>query len=105
MSALQTLLAEKTALDEKIAAATTAAKQAGIDAVRALLAQHCLTAADVFGGDAKVRSLASGKAMAQPKYRNPTNTDQTWAGRGKRPAWLTIRLNGGATLDQFTIAA
>ena len=105
MSELQTLLAEKTALDDKIAAATTAAKQAGIDAVRALLVQHSLTAADVFGGAAKVRNLASVKAPVDPKYRNPTNPAQTWAGRGKRPAWLSLRLANGATLDQFKIAA
>lgn len=23
------------------------------------------------------------------KYRNPANPDQTWTGRGKKPAWLT----------------
>lgn len=23
-----------------------------------------------------------------PKYRNPANLEQTWTGRGKRPAWM-----------------
>lgn len=23
------------------------------------------------------------------KYRNPANPEQTWTGRGKKPAWLT----------------
>lgn len=105
MSYLETLLAEKTSLDAKIASATTAVRQAGIDAVRALLVQHCLTAADVFGGAAKVRNLASVKAPAEPMYRDPFNHAQTWAGRGKRPFWLAIRLSSGATLDQFKIAA
>lgn len=24
----------------------------------------------------------------EPKYRNPDNPDQTWSGRGRRPAWF-----------------
>lgn len=36
--------------------------------------------------------LASGnkktRAPGAPKYRNPDDPTQTWAGRGKRPGWL-----------------
>jgi DNA-binding protein H-NS len=27
-----------------------------------------------------------------PKYRNPNNPEQTWSGRGKRPAWIVDHL-------------
>ena len=41
---------------------------------------------------------------SKPRYRDPANPAHTWAGRGKRPAWLTQKLAGGATLDDFRIA-
>lgn len=38
-----------------------------------------------------------------PKYRNPKNAAQTWAGRGIKPKWLEQELAGGAKLDDFLI--
>jgi DNA-binding protein H-NS len=38
-----------------------------------------------------------------PKYRNPTHPSETWAGRGKRPRWLTAQLRSGKKLDDFRI--
>ena len=35
-----------------------------------------------------------------PKYRNPENPDQTWSGRGKRPAWVVDYLIEEANLLQ-----
>lgn len=33
------------------------------------------------------KSSAAGTKVA-PKYRNPTNPEQTWTGRGKAPLWV-----------------
>ena len=38
-----------------------------------------------------------------PKYRNPTQPSETWAGRGKQPRWLTAQLSSGKKLDDFRI--
>jgi DNA-binding protein H-NS len=38
-----------------------------------------------------------------PKYRNPQNGQETWAGRGKQPRWLTAQLRSGKKLDDFLI--
>jgi DNA-binding protein H-NS len=38
-----------------------------------------------------------------PKYRNPAEPAETWAGRGKQPRWLTAELRSGKTLDDFRI--
>ena len=38
-----------------------------------------------------------------PKYRNPARPSETWAGRGKRPRWLTAELRSGKKLDDFRI--
>jgi len=40
-----------------------------------------------------------------PKYRNPENRSETWAGRGKQPLWLTAQLRSGKKLDNFLIRA
>ena len=38
-----------------------------------------------------------------PKYRNPNEPAETWAGRGKQPRWLTAQLQSGKKLDDFQI--
>jgi DNA-binding protein H-NS len=38
-----------------------------------------------------------------PKYRNPGNPGETWAGRGKQPRWLAAQLKAGKQLDDFKI--
>ena len=38
-----------------------------------------------------------------PKFRNPKRPSETWAGRGKRPRWLTAELRNGKQLNHFRI--
>jgi DNA-binding protein H-NS len=38
-----------------------------------------------------------------PKYRNPADPAETWAGRGKQPRWVTKQLRSGRKLDDFRI--
>ena len=38
-----------------------------------------------------------------PKYRNPKNRSETWAGRGKQPRWLAAQLRIGKQLSDFLI--
>jgi len=38
-----------------------------------------------------------------PKYRNPENRSETWAGRGKQPRWLVAQLRSGKKLEEFQI--
>jgi len=38
-----------------------------------------------------------------PKYRNPENRGETWAGRGKQPLWLRAQLRSGKKLTDFVI--
>jgi DNA-binding protein H-NS len=38
-----------------------------------------------------------------PKYRNPAEPTETWAGRGKKPRWLTAQLETGKQIDDFRI--
>lgn len=38
-----------------------------------------------------------------PKYRNPKDPHETWAGRGKQPRWLRAQLRAGKKLNDFLI--
>ena len=38
-----------------------------------------------------------------PRYRNPKNRKETWAGRGNRPRWLVAALKGGKKLEAFSV--
>jgi DNA-binding protein H-NS len=38
-----------------------------------------------------------------PKFQNPSDPTETWAGRGKQPRWLVSQLKGGKKIDDFLI--
>jgi len=43
------------------------------------------------------------RGAVAPKYRNPDNPAETWAGRGLRPRWLAAALKSGKKLEDFSI--
>jgi DNA-binding protein H-NS len=38
-----------------------------------------------------------------PKFRNPKDPSQTWAGRGLQPLWMRDAIKAGKKLDSFLI--
>jgi DNA-binding protein H-NS len=38
-----------------------------------------------------------------PKYRNPKNRSETWAGRGMMPLWMRALVRQGRKPDEFAI--
>jgi DNA-binding protein H-NS len=62
--------------------------------------------------DQRLRQLGLGEEMSHarrsypqvfPKYRNPAEPSETWAGRGKKPRWLAAQLKSGKKIDDFRI--
>jgi DNA-binding protein H-NS len=47
-------------------------------------------------------SKLKGRKVA-PKYRNPQDRTQTWAGRGATPRWLRAFIKSGRKLEEFAI--
>ena len=45
------------------------------------------------------------RGAVAPKYGNPENPAETWAGRGLRPRWLAAALKSGKKLEDFSIAS
>lgn len=38
-----------------------------------------------------------------PKFQNPSDPTETWAGRGKQPRWLVAQLKAGKKINDFLI--
>ena len=38
-----------------------------------------------------------------PKFQNPNDPSETWAGRGKQPRWLVSQLKTGKKINDFLI--
>jgi DNA-binding protein H-NS len=63
------------------------------DRILKILADEGVTFEQVFGGK-RARGKTKGSKV-KPKYRNPADPSQTWAGRGKRPRWFADALAAG----------
>lgn len=78
----------------------------GIKQLRNVVKKYKLTLDDieVAMGSAKggKGSKLKGKKL-KPKYRNPADKTQTWAGRGIQPRWLVAALKSGKRLEDFSI--
>lgn len=93
---LNDLLSQRAALDAQITAAQAETKAAAIADIKDIMADAGITLADLG------KTTKATKAPVAPKYRN--SEGQTWAGRGKRPAWLQKALAEGDMLENYAVA-
>lgn len=63
-------------------------------------------------GDGRTRAVGDGERRGRrpyppvaPKYRNPANPAETWAGRGLRPRWVSALLKEGRRLEDLLIVS
>lgn len=99
---------------------TTLSKRKPLAAVRKKLTQLAkaegYSIAELFGGSPAAgaaksaakpaaKKTSKGKSLGKvaPKYRNPDNASETWAGRGKQPRWLAAHTSAGRALGEFLI--
>ena len=101
MSSLQELLAQKAEIDRQISDARRQERSDAVSKVRALMAEHGLTAADLVAKTSSPRASTSGRKVAA-KYRDPVS-GQTWTGRGLKPKWLSAALEAGKQLNDFAV--
>jgi DNA-binding protein H-NS len=103
-SKLKDLLAQRAALEKQIEDAARAERADAVAKVRALMADHGLSLADLgnrtASGKPKGASRGGGKVAA--KYRDGA-TGSTWSGRGLRPNWLKAALAAGKKLEDFAV--
>ncbi len=75
----------------------------GMKELRAVISKFKLKPADLRNAVSGVRGSPRRGSKLAPKYRNPKNKSQTWAGRGLKPRWLTGLLKQGKKLQDFAI--
>ena len=66
--------------------------------IQAVAKRHGLSMDDIVGGKSKAK-----KSKAPAKYRNPSNPDQEWTGRGRQPAWFKSALAAGKKPESLEI--
>ena len=94
------LLKQQEELAKKIEEARQSAVSAVIIDVKSLIEKYNLTTDDLGlaagrGAKAKGKANAAGKVV---KYRNPANLNETYGGKGPKPAWLKEKLEQGAKM-------
>src|SRR6267154_2922240 len=63
-----------------------------------------LSRVDMGSGRSKAAFGRGVRGKVAPKYRNPENPGETWAGRGLKPRWLAAAIKSGKKLDDFAIS-
>jgi DNA-binding protein H-NS len=63
-----------------------------------------LTRFEPGGGRSRLALGRGARGKVAPKFRNPENPGETWAGRGLKPRWLSAAIKAGRKLDDFRIA-
>jgi DNA-binding protein H-NS len=96
---------------QKLQQQVDAVRLAAITRIRKEMAQHGLTAEDLFGqapsvsiGKSRVtKAKAKTQTAKSPKFAD--GSGNTWGGMGKRPAWIREALEAGRSLDEFLVGA
>ena len=101
MTAFNELLARKAELDKQIDSLGREQREPVIAEIKALMADHGLTLADLAGkAPASARRSAARGSKVAVKYRDP-DSGATWGGRGPRPKWFKAAIQGGKRLEDL----
>lgn len=100
-------LRAKIAMLEQQAAALEQANKPGIAQLQMVIRRYDLTVEDVqlalsISNRQRTRGVPKGTKL-KPKYRNPGNPSETWAGRGLKPRWLKTLLKQGKKLGELAV--
>jgi len=100
MSSLTELMAQKEALEKRIADARRTERADAIQKIKTLMDEYGLTTADLNARSGSGRTRKGSKVPA--KYRDPAS-GSTWSGRGLQPKWLKAALSSGRKLSDFAL--
>ncbi|CUH70082.1 DNA binding protein, nucleoid-associated [Thalassovita autumnalis] len=70
-----------------------------LEAAKAIASEHGFKLEDLMGDAPSKKS----KTKSEPKYAHPENSELTWTGRGRKPAWIIEHLEAGESLDELLI--
>lgn len=102
----EALLRQQAELERQIAEQLKGQRAEAIAQIKAQMAEHGLTVADLADAPKRGRkpreTTADAPRKVAAKYRDPA-TGATWSGRGLKPKWLAAALSEGRTLDDFAL--
>ncbi|MBK6616704.1 H-NS histone family protein [Ottowia sp.] len=109
MATIPELMQQVEALQRQIEEQRNAERTAGLEEVKAVMAKHGLTLADLTKGAvapakskaAPVAGATAGRKVAV-KYRDP-DSGQSWTGRGLQPKWLREKVQQGQPVENFLV--
>ena len=116
MATYQELMSQKAALEKQAAAlqeqiekARRSEREAVLNQIRSLMAEHGIELSELGGGGKAAKGAArkaqktdKGGRKVAAKYRDPSTGD-SWSGRGLQPNWLKARLSEGRKLEDFAL--
>jgi DNA-binding protein H-NS len=76
--------------------------QTARDQILAIAKDAGISVDELLASSDKKAKTGSGQKV-KPQYQNPTDSSQTWSGRGRQPKWVAEALASGKKLDQFRI--
>lgn len=92
-------------VQEALVKADARRKKDALEAVEQAVKAFGLTLAEVLavGAESKRSKVSVAKSAGDVKFRNPENPEETWSGRGRRPAWFKAHLEAGRSEDDFRV--
>lgn len=76
-------------------------RKAIVDEIRQKAVAAGLTEEDIIKA---VRGLGGAKRKPVAiKYRDPSNAENTWTGRGRKPKWIEAKLAAGVSLESLAV--
>jgi DNA-binding protein H-NS len=85
-------------VEKAIKQAKVREKNEALGRIRAIAKEHGMSLEELIG-----KSQKAGGTVGLPKYKHPENSQMTWTGKGRRPAWVTEHLNAGGSLGELEI--
>lgn len=98
----------KKKIEKEIKKRRSKTQEEGLKKIKLIAAEYGLSASELKNlSVVKARKVKpkTGKKRGPvaPKYRDPSNSSNTWTGRGRKPKWVEAFLSAGGRLDQITI--
>ncbi len=86
-------------IEKALKSAEKRERQSALKAAEKAAAEFGFSLSELSGDASRVSKGAKAKA----KYRNPSDANQTWSGRGRKPQWIHDALKSGADISDLEI--
>jgi len=95
-------------IEKEIKKRRSKTQEEGLKKIKLIAAEYGLSASELKNlSVVKARKVKpkTGKKRGPvaPKYRDPSDSANTWTGRGRKPKWVEAFLSSGGQLDQIII--